>query len=170
MLETETGEVLEGIRRLSHDLHPASLQHLGLVPTLKAHCNEVEKQHHVRVSFESAGNLRHLSPDVAVCLFRIVQESLRNGIVHGDAQRLAVSLTGSGEHVELTITDDGRGFDLEAVRRDGSGLGLVSMEERAHVVGGEVHVASGLRQGTTVRVRCRAGADEDRLSALKSSA
>jgi signal transduction histidine kinase len=170
MLEKETGEVSEGIRRLSHELHPASLQHLGLVPTLKAHCNEVEKQHHVQVSFETTGDLRHLPPDVAVCLFRIAQESLRNGIVHGDAQRLAVSLTRAGEHVELTITDEGRGFDLEAVRRDGGGLGLVSMEERAHVVGGEVHVASGLTQGTTVRVRCRAGADEDRLSALKSSA
>ena len=59
------------------------------------------------------------------------QEALRNGAVHGDARRLAVSIARSGEHIELTVSDDGRGFDLEAARQDGRGLGLVSMEERA---------------------------------------
>ena len=59
----------------------------------------------------------------------------------------------SADHIELTITDDGRGFDLEAVRRDGSGLGLVSMEERAHVVGGDLQIITRPGQGTTIRVR-----------------
>ena len=53
----------------------------------------------------------------------------------------------------MSVTDDGRGFDLEAVRRDGNGLGLVSMEERAHLAGAEVHIATGPGEGTTIRVR-----------------
>ena len=68
-------------------------------------------------------------------------------------ERFTVSLARSGEHVELTVTDDGRGFDLEAVRRNGKGLGLVSMEERARVVGGDVQIVTGPGQGTTIRVR-----------------
>jgi signal transduction histidine kinase len=70
---------------------------------------------------------------------------------------MAVSLVGFGDHVELTVTDDGRGFDLEAVRKNGSGLGLVSMEERAHVVGGQLRIVTRLRQGTSIHVRVRAG-------------
>jgi signal transduction histidine kinase len=88
-----------------------------------------------------------------VCLFRIAQESLRNAVVHGDAKRLQVSLARSGEHIELTVTDDGCGFDVEAVRRTSSGLGLVSMEERARGIGADVQIVSGVRQGTTIRVR-----------------
>jgi len=105
------------------------------------------------VSFAAEGSFGDLRPDVALCFFRIAQESLRNGIMHGAATRLSVSLVRSGGDVELTVTDDGRGFDLEAVRSDGSGLGLVSIEERAHAVGGDVRIITGRQQGTTIRVR-----------------
>jgi signal transduction histidine kinase len=146
-------EVVEGVRRLSHDLHPPTLRLLGLDAALKAYCVEVEKRHDVQVSFASKGDTSHLQPDVALCLFRIAQEALRNGAVHGAARRLAVGLTQHDGHVELTVTDDGRGFDLEAVRREGTGLGLVSIEERAHAVRGHVQIVSGLSQGTMIRVR-----------------
>jgi signal transduction histidine kinase len=139
------------IRRLSHELHPATLRLVGLATALNAHCGEVAKRHHVHVSCTSSGDLK-LHPDLDVDLFRIAQEALRNGIVHGRARRLAVSLSRSGECVELVVTDDGRGFDVEGVRAAGSGLGLVSIEERAHAFGGSVHITSG-PQGTTVRVR-----------------
>ncbi|HTH00181.1 MAG TPA: ATP-binding protein, partial [Vicinamibacterales bacterium] len=85
--------------------------------------------------------------------FRIAQESLRNGVMHGEAKRFDVSLARFGEHIEMTVTDNGRGFDVEAVRHNGGGLGLVSMEERAHVVGGGVQIITGIGQGTTIRVR-----------------
>jgi signal transduction histidine kinase len=152
-LERAVFNTVEGIRRLSHDLHPASLRLLGLASTLKGHCLEVEKRHAVHVTFTSRGDLSDLAPDVAVCLFRIVQEALRNGIVHGAARRLMVSLGGTADHVQLTVADDGRGFDLEAVRRGGGGLGLVSIEERAHVVGGTAQIVTRLQQGTTIAVR-----------------
>ena len=150
-------EMVEGVRRLSHRLHPASLRLVGLASALEAHCIEVERRHDVQVACRTEGDLRHIHPDVALCLFRIAQEALRNGAIHGDARRLAVSAVRSGEHIELTVTDDGLGFDLETVRHDGGGLGLVSMEERLHVIGGRMQIVTGPQQGTTIRVRVPAG-------------
>jgi signal transduction histidine kinase len=118
-----------------------------------SHCTEIEKQHDAQVRFATEGDLRQIPPDVALCLFRIGQEALRNGIVHGHARQLAVSVARSGGHIELTVTDDGRGFDLDAVSRSGGGLGLVSMEERAHALGGNVDIVSRVGAGTTIRVR-----------------
>jgi signal transduction histidine kinase len=152
-LERDTMGVFDGLRRLSHELHPATLRVLGLAPALKAHCIEVEKRHGVRVSFESDGDLGRLHPDVAACFFRIAQESLRNGRVHGEARQFTVSLGKSGPHIEMSVSDDGSGFDLEAVRRDGKGLGLMSMEERAHVIDAEVQIVTAPRRGTRIRVR-----------------
>jgi two-component system sensor histidine kinase UhpB len=152
-IQEEATNACEGIRRLSHDLHPATLRLLGLASAMKAHCGEVEKRHGVFVSFRADGDFGDIQPDKAVSLFRIVQESLRNGIAHGDAGRLAVSLERSGEYIDLTITDDGCGFDIEAVRRNSSGLGLVSIEERARMIGADVRIVSSVGRGTIIRVR-----------------
>jgi signal transduction histidine kinase len=159
-LEDRALGMIDGVRRLSHDLHPASLRLVGLVAALQTHCVEVEQRHDVQVSFAATGDLTDIDPDVALSLFRIAQEALRNGVVHGDARRLAVSLARarSGEHVDLTVSDDGRGFDLEAVRHDNTGLGLVSIEERAHLLGGDVQILTQRGRGTKVRVRVPATA------------
>ena len=151
-LQTDTLAASEGIRRLSHDLHPATLRLLGLAPALAAHCTEFQSRHRVRVAFRAEGDCRDLRPEVAVCLFRITQEALRNAVAHGGAQQLAVLVARHGEFFELAVSDDGRGFDVEAVR-NGGGLGLVSIEERARVIGAEVQIVSGVGQGTTIRVR-----------------
>jgi signal transduction histidine kinase len=90
--------------------------------------------------------------------FESLRKRSETGAVYGEAQRLEVSIARSADYIELTVTDDGRGFDLEAVRRDGNGLGLVSMEERAHVVGGDLQIITRPGQGTTIRVRIPAGA------------
>jgi two-component system sensor histidine kinase UhpB len=149
--------LVDSVRRLSHDLHPPTLGLLGLASALKAHCLELQKRHDVKVTLAVAGDLGPIHPDAAVCLFRIAQEALRNGISHGAAQRLAVSLARADDHIELTITDDGAGFDLDAVRRSGTGLGLVSIEERAHAVGGEVRIITKRKRGTRIHVRVPAG-------------
>ena len=85
--------------------------------------------------------------------FRIAQEALRNGIVHGGARRLSVSLAGSDDLLDLVVTDDGVGFDVASVQRAGGGLGLVTMNERARMVGATVDIASQPARGTTVQVR-----------------
>ena len=152
-LAHETRSTFDSIRRLSHDLHPATLRVLGLASALKTHCSEVATRHNVEVTFTSEGDLGSISRDVATCFFRIAQESLRNGIIHGEASQLSVSLTKSAEDLVMTVTDNGRGFDVDEVRRQGSAFGLVSMEERARVVGADVQIITGLRLGTTIHVR-----------------
>jgi signal transduction histidine kinase len=164
-LAREIRTTFNSIRRLSHDLHPATLRVLGLAPALKSHCTEVASRHNVEVTFTSEGDLTQVSPDVAICFFRIAQESLRNGIVHGDASRFSVSVSRSGEDLVMIVTDNGRGFDIDAVRRQGSAFGLVSMEERARVVGADVQIITGLRLGTTIRVRGPAVSTEPAINA-----
>ena len=152
-LDRETRNAFESIRRLSHDLHPATLRLLGLAPALRSHCQEIAKRHGVQVQFSSEDDIGTVHPDVAVCFFRIAQESLRNGVIHGGARQMTVTLGREGEELDLTVVDDGRGFDLAAVRNNGQGLGLVTMEERAKLVGGHMSIVSVPGQGTTVRVR-----------------
>ena len=150
-LDRDIGSALDGVRRLSHDLHPATLRLLGLAPALRTHCEEVAKRSGVEVQF-SSGNIGAVHTDVAVCLFRIAQESLRNGIMHGDAKHLTVRLSREGDQLQLEVQDDGRGFDMSAVQGNGHGLGLVMMEERANLVGGSAKIVSRAGGGTTVRV------------------
>jgi signal transduction histidine kinase len=145
--------IADGVRRLSHDLHPPTLQLLGLAAATKAHCVEIERRYGVRVAFHAAQSLRGLDADIALCAFRIIQEALRNSAVHGKARRLSVTIGQRVGGVFLIVADDGQGFDLEAVRRRGAGMGLVSMEERAHIVGGTVLIATRRGRGTTVRAR-----------------
>jgi signal transduction histidine kinase len=152
-LARDTRATFESVRRLSHDLHPATLRVLGLVPAIKTHCTEVAKRHNVQVTFTSEGDLQHMPDDIAVCFFRIAQESLRNGIAHGAAHRFTVSLTRSGDDIEMTVTDDGKGFSLDAVNVDSSGVGVISMEDRARAVGGSLYIASAADRGTTIRIK-----------------
>lgn len=145
--------LVDSVRRLSHDLHPSTLRHVGLAASLEAHCIEVEQRYDTQVGLVVNGSLIELPEETALCLFRIAQEALRNAATHGSARRITVTLSGSASGVELVITDDGEGFDVEAARRRGGGLGLVSMHERARLVGGHVVIDSRAQQGTSVRVR-----------------
>jgi signal transduction histidine kinase len=151
-LDRDAKSALDGIRRLSHDLHPATMRLLGLVPALRSHCLEVAQRHAVEVTFSADEAIGDVRPDLAVCLFRVVQESLRNGITHGGARCLAVTLARDGARFALDVHDDGRGFDVGAAQANRQGLGLVMMEERANLVGGTVEIVSHAGAGTTVRV------------------
>jgi signal transduction histidine kinase len=155
-LDREMDNTFDGIRRLSHELHPSTLRLLGLTPALRSHCNEVAKRQGVQVQFSGAEEDGTVHPDVAVCFFRIAQESLRNGIVHGGAKHLTVTLNRSGDQLDLAVVDDGRGFDVSAAQSNGGGLGLVTMEERVNLVGGDLSIVSDPGRGTTVRVHVRA--------------
>jgi signal transduction histidine kinase len=151
-VQNRAASVAESLRLVSHDLHPTVLQHLGLLAALEAHCAEVERTHNVQVTFSTEAQAEPDSPEVALSLFRITQEALRNASRHGHARRANVSLTRQNAHLTLTVADDGDGFDLTRGRANG-GLGLVSIEERARLLEGEAAVRSSPRQGTTIEVR-----------------
>ena len=151
-LERRTAGVAETLRLLSHGLHPSVLQHIGLVAALQAHCAEVERQHGVQVKFFSDGEVEPASRLVALSLFRIAQEALQNTARHARARHATMSLARTTRELSLTVTDDGEGFDVTANRRN-DGLGLVSIEERARLVQGQVTVRSERGNGTTITVR-----------------
>jgi signal transduction histidine kinase len=150
-LQRRTLDLVQGVRRLSHDLHPGTLRHVGLAAALEAHCIEVEQRYDVQVSCDTGADLGHLPGDTAVALFRISQEALRNAATHGNARRVSLSVARHLDSIELVVRDDGAGFDCEAAGRRGGGLGLVSMEERARLVGGELVVVTAPGKGTTIR-------------------
>ena len=151
-LERRTAGVAETLRLLSHGLHPTVLHHIGLVAALQAQCAEVERQHQLQVRFVADGEVEPASPKVALSLFRITQEALRNATRHGHARYATVSVVRDERDLTLTIVDDGVGFDPVTARQSG-GLGLVSIEERARLVQGEVTIDSQPGGGTTIDVR-----------------
>ncbi len=152
-LQDRTVSLAESLRRLSHDLHPSTLEHVGLVAALEAQCLEVERQHDIQVSLSAGEDLGSIDSEAALCLYRIAQEALRNTSRHADARHAWVSLVRCGDSLELTIADDGRGFDLTRARRDRSGLGLVSIEERARLANATMSIDTEPQHGTTLEVR-----------------
>ena len=138
-------------RRLSHDLHPGVLQHAGLVAALRGHCAEFGAQHGINVTLSVADGLDGVPQDVALCLYRVAQEALRNIAAHSGAREARVALSASAEGLELIVNDDAQGFDLAEARRRG-GVGLISMDERVRLIGGRLRIETRAQRGTELRV------------------
>ena len=151
ILQERTSALAQTVRTLSHELHPSVLQHSGLVATLRHHCAEVAHHHQLEIGFSAGGNLDSLSPDVALCLFRVAQEALTNAVRHARAQTIDVRLSTTTEGVELAVVDDGVGF--VAGERARSGLGLRSIDERVRLTQGSVRVESQPGFGTRLLVQ-----------------
>jgi signal transduction histidine kinase len=101
-----------------------------------------------------------LSPDVSLCLFRVLQEALHNSARHSGVQRFEVQLWGSSDEIHLTVKDSGAGFDTE-VAKTRRGLGLISMEERLRLVNGTFSIESQTQRGTTIHARVPLGGTGD---------
>jgi two-component system sensor histidine kinase UhpB len=151
-VQERAATLTQSVRNLSHDLHPQVLRRAGLVDALRAHCAEIERRHALGLNIEVRGDRRSLPPAVALCLYRVAQESLRNVVRHSGAKQADIRLICDDTHAELTISDDGEGFDIGETRRRGTGLGLVSVNERVRLAGGSVNISSAPRRGTQVQV------------------
>jgi signal transduction histidine kinase len=145
-------EVSTNIHNLSHRLHPSKLDLLGLVPSLNSFCVEFSRSYQLEVHFSHHHIPIQIPKDVTVCLFRIVQEALRNVAKHSGASEVKVELSGIDDRLELSVSDSGVGFDPESAKGRG-GLGLLSMSERLRLVGGNLAVESEPSHGTRIRVR-----------------
>jgi signal transduction histidine kinase len=151
-LEEQIGKAVGDIHQLSRQLHPSILDDLGLPAALRADCAAFSEQHTTPCEFISGNVPDSIPQDVALCLYRVAQEALRNVGKHAEAERVEVRLTGCDGEIELTVVDFGNGFDLDRVKT-AKGLGLVSMEERARMVNGQFSITSQEGQGTSVVVR-----------------
>lgn len=142
-------ELSADVRSISHELHPASLEHLGLGPALKSFCTDFAEQQGIRVSLELDGLPSRPRPDVALCLYRVAQECLRNVAKHSGAREATVKTSLENGMLELRVHDEGGGFDPESARNR-RGLGLVSMRERVQIVHGSLDVVSSPGKGTEI--------------------
>jgi signal transduction histidine kinase len=145
-------QLSSSVHDLSHQLHPSKLEQLGLVAAIGSLCRELADAHGLKIEFSHDRMPAAISPDTAVCLYRIAQEGLGNAIKHGGARQAEVELRGTGDSIALRIIDHGRGFDPRQVQA-GSGLGLVSMRERVLHLGGAIAIDSQSSGGTRLHVR-----------------
>ncbi|HSI12837.1 MAG TPA: PAS domain S-box protein, partial [Chthoniobacter sp.] len=141
-----------GVHELSHELHPAKLDQLGLVAAMRGFCKEFALVHEMAIEFAERDVPRTVPDDTALCLYRIAQEALHNVLKHSRGCVAKCELAGDEEYLRLIITDDGAGFDPQVARTKGS-LGLISMGERARFVGGYLNVESHPGAGTRIEVR-----------------
>jgi len=147
-LLNSASELGADIHSVSHKLHSATLESLGLVPGIGALCKEFGDRHGIEIDFSPEDIPRDVPSDVALCLFRIVQEALQNLRKHSGAIRAEVRLRRRGNRILVSIRDEGKGFDP---RVNGEpGLGIRSMRERARLVRGHLKIYSEPGKGTRI--------------------
>jgi len=142
-------EISSDMHSLSHQLHSSKLEHVGLAPALMGLCEELSSKFTIQINFAEHGISSEIPKDVALCLFRIAQESLGNVVKHSRAKQAEVELISTNNGIRLRIVDAGVGFD-PALRSGSGGLGLVSMRERLRLVGGGLSVQSAPMRGTEI--------------------
>ena len=147
------GVISSDIRSMSYRLHPATLEHIGLVEAIRGLCRTHTERHGIPVEFTEGGVPEKLPAETALCLYRIVQESLGNIAKHSNARDARVEITDGPDGIRLRVSDSGVGFNPESVRR--AGLGLISMRERLRLIGGEISIDSRPGQGTRIDVRVK---------------
>ena len=157
-------EVANDVQDLSHELHSSKLEVLGLVSAMSSFCKEFGKQIKGEVRFESLDVPPSVSPDISLCLFRVLQEALHNAAAHSGVKHFRVQLRGELGELHLAVSDLGAGFDSEAALK-GSGIGLISMRERLHLVNGEISIESHPNHGTKVHARVPLDLDSKHMGA-----
>jgi signal transduction histidine kinase/ABC-type uncharacterized transport system substrate-binding protein len=147
-LANSVGEIGADIHTVSHRLHSATLENLGLVSGIDALCKEFSDRFGIEIDFSSEGIPKNVHSDVALCLFRIVQEALQNLKKHSGAVKAEVRLRRTGDRILVSIRDEGKGFD--AMVNGKPGLGIRSMTERARRADGHLKIYSEPGKGTRV--------------------
>lgn len=148
----QTTSLTTDVQTMSHNLHSARLELLGLAGAIKSTCLDFGRQHGMEIDFKSHGLHLPFPSDISLAVFRILQEALRNANKHSGVRHAQVQLRETSGEIHLVVRDSGRGFDFNSAIR-GSGLGLTSMQERARLVNGTIEIQSKPMGGTTICVR-----------------
>ncbi len=140
-------DALHEVRRIIYDLRPMALDDLGIVPTLNKYLKSVEEYNEgTTVHFNSRGEQVRLGTNYEVAVFRLVQECVNNATKHGHAQDVWVNFEWCKEYVNITIKDNGTGFDTNIVKKNS--FGLIGMRERVELLNGEMDITSIEKKGT----------------------
>ncbi|MGI6084458.1 MAG: sensor histidine kinase [Acetivibrionales bacterium] len=149
---------LKDVKRIIYDLRPMSIDDLGLKTTLQKYIESFSKEHSIRVDLKIKGNdSRIKDSNVALAIFRVVQEALNNTYKHANATFISVQIECTEKKIFLRIKDDGKGFDtsiLNNIGRDYEGaFGIIGMKERIELLEGDFMISSKVNAGTTVKVK-----------------
>ena len=150
-------ESIRSVRNISYELHPAGLDEMGIAVALEMLCNEYSEHQAIDIGFNSAGveKLR-IDSNTQINLYRIVQEGLNNICRHAEAKNVRIKLVAAYPNIILRMEDDGKGFEIEKRMREAlleKRMGLMSMRERANLLGGKVRITSKEGKGTKVVVK-----------------
>ena len=163
-LQKQILEIATDIQSLSHELHSAKLQYLGLAGAMRGFCREFGEHQKVEIDIETHDLPDPLSPDISLTLFRVLQEGLHNSAKHSGVRSFEVRLWGTSDEIHLSVSDSGGGFNREAAK-ERRGLGLISMEERLKVLKGTLSIDSQPNRGTTIHARVPLGSAGDSMRA-----
>jgi PAS domain S-box-containing protein len=148
-IKKHCSEIAGDVQSLSHQLHSSKLDYLGVATAISSFCSEFSSQHQVSIGFTDSNVPKHLPKDISLCLFRITQEALHNAVKYSGTTQFFVALYAIEEEIQLVVRDRGAGFDVETAKRN-RGLGLVSMQERIHLVQGRFAIDSKPGEGTRI--------------------
>jgi PAS domain S-box-containing protein len=151
-LRRQIEDISMRVHDLSHELHSATLYHLGMSTAMRRLCEELSDRHKVDIEFSVNDIPAVIQPDVSLCLFRVLQEALHNAVKHSTVRHFGVELFGQSDSITLTVRDAGVGFDPSKALT-GRGLGLISMQERLKLVNGQLSIDSQHEKGTAVCAR-----------------
>lgn len=144
-------ETIETVRRISKDLLPSSLEKFGLSETVRSFCKKLSNDT-IKVSFIESGNAASFSSRKALMIFRIIQETVNNALKHAEASHIEVKISW-GNKLNVKIIDNGKGFDVKAVRNDiKKGIGLYNIENRVGLLSGSIKFDSVIGSGTTIDI------------------
>jgi two-component system, NarL family, sensor histidine kinase UhpB len=149
-LKRLVNQAMNELLQLARQLRPSALDDHGLLPAMASQVRRFAAQTGIEADLKSDGESTTLAPDEEIAIYRIAQEALANIARHADAKKVEVDLRTGSDGVELTVRDDGRGFETD---RPASGLGLGGMAERARLVGGELTIESRPGAGTELCLR-----------------
>lgn len=150
-LRRDSSAITDDVHRLSHRLHSSTLDYLGILPALQKLVSEFSGRHGIEITFAHASMPATLPSEVALCLFRVAEESLTNVAKHSKASSARVQVAGTPDGIHLTVEDAGAGFDMKSAGSK-AGLGFVSMQERLRALGGTIRVDSLPSRGTRIEV------------------
>jgi PAS domain S-box-containing protein len=154
-LEKDADRAFQDVRRYSHELRPGILEYQGLLAALEQMAEDTNKLELLRVEVNSEGDDPGLAEDVKLGFFRIAQEAVNNARKHAKSSRVEIKLHFFETKVEMSVTDNGIGFDFaKTVARtsEKGSMGLMSMQERANLIGAKLTIDSKAGRGTTVTV------------------
>jgi PAS domain S-box-containing protein len=148
-LQQLASELTTDLQSLSHRLHSSRLDLQGVAAAMRGFCKQFSKQQGVEVDFRSGDLPAPVPRDISLCLYRVLQEALRNSAKHSGVRNYETHLWATQHEIHLKVKDLGKGFDTEMASA-GHGLGLVSMRERLTLVGGQLSIQSQPKLGTTI--------------------